>query len=113
MGEAMKSVQDELGKMEALDRMRNAPGYDPKKGETENMKNAMRQGKFDDAMREQSKTPEERKQEEEEARNRSRPPGGGGDSGKGKEQNQTEGKLDRIVQLMEERLPIRVLAKAA
>ena len=113
MGEAMKSVQDELGKMEALDRMRNAPGYDPKKGETENMKNAMRQGKFDDAMRDQSKTPEERKQEEEEARNRSRPPGGGGDSGKGKEQNQTEGKLDRIVQLMEERLPIRVLAKAA
>jgi hypothetical protein len=79
------------------------------------MKNAMRAGKFDDAMsemaKEQSKTPEERRQEEEEARNKSKPPGGGGDSGGGP--NQTEGKLDRIVQLMEERLPIRVLAKAA
>jgi hypothetical protein len=112
MGEAMKSVQDELGKMEALDRMREAPGYDPKKGETENMKNAMRQGKFDDAMRDQAKTPEERKKEEEEARERSRPPGGGGDQKKGKEQ-QTEGKLDKIISIMEERLPIRVIAKAA
>jgi hypothetical protein len=121
MGEAMKSVQDKLGKMEALDRMRDpkgyepGKGYDPTKGETENMKNAIRAGKFDDAMsemaKEQSKTPEERRQEEEEARNKSKAPGGGGDSGKG--QNQTEGKLDRIVQLMEERLPIRVLAKAA
>jgi hypothetical protein len=112
MGEAMKSVQDELGKMEALDRMRNAPGYDPKKGETENMKNAMRQGKFDDAMRDQAKTPEERKQEEEEARNRSRPPGGGGDGQKRPEQ-ETAGKLDKIINIMEERLPIRVIAKAA
>jgi hypothetical protein len=112
MGEAMKSVQDELGKMEALDRMREAEGYDPTKGETENMKNAMRQGKFDDAMRDQAKTPEERKQEEEEARNRSRTGGGGGDQKQGKEQ-QTEGKLDKIISIMEERLPIRVIAKAA
>jgi hypothetical protein len=112
MGEAMKSVQDELGKMEALDRMREAPGYDPKKGETENMKNAMRQGKFDDAMRDQAKTPEERKQEEEEARSRSRPPGGGGDGQKRPEQ-ETAGKLDKIINIMEERLPIRVIAKAA
>jgi hypothetical protein len=112
MGEAMKAVNDKIGKMEALDRMREAPGYDPKKGETENMKNAMRQGKFDDAMRDQAKTPEERKKEEEEARERSRPPGGGGDQKKGKEQ-QTEGKLDKIISIMEERLPIRVIAKAA
>jgi hypothetical protein len=117
MGEAMKSVQDKLGKMEALDRMRDptgyepGKGYDPTKGETENMKNAMRAGKFDDALSERAKTPEERKQEEEEARNKSKAPGGGGDSGAGP--SQTEGKLDRIVQLMEERLPIRVLAKAA
>ena len=111
MGEAMKSVQDELGKMEALDRMRNAPGYDPKKGETENMKNAMRQGKFDDAMRDQSKTPEERKQEEEEARNRSRPPGGGGDNA-----NKEQGKMEPVIQAinefkaeMIERLPQRAL----
>jgi hypothetical protein len=113
MGEAMKSVQDELGKMEALDRMRNAEGYDPTKGETENMKNAMRAGKFDDALSERAKTPEERKQEEEEARNKSKPPGGGGDGGRPDPTQETGGKLDKIINIMEERLPIRVIGKAA
>jgi hypothetical protein len=110
MGEAMKAVNDKIGKMEALDRMREAPGYDPKKGETENMKNAMRQGKFDDAMRDQAKTPEERNREEEEARDKGAPPGGGGDKSGQDPANQTTGKLDKIINIMEERLPIRVIA---
>jgi len=110
MGEAMEAVNDKIGKMEALERMREAPGYDPKKGETENMKNAMRQGKFDDAMRDQAKTPEERRQEEEEARNKARAPGGGGDSGGQNQEQGTGGQLDRIINIMEERLPIRVIA---
>jgi hypothetical protein len=106
IGEAMKSVQDELGKMEALDRMRNAPGYDPQKGETENMKNAMRQGEFDDAMRAQAKTPEERKQEEEAARSRHASSGGGGDK-PGSQSLATESTLQKILNKIQER-PILV-----
>lgn len=106
MGEAMSGIADKIGKMEALDRMRNAEGYDPTKGETENMANAMRQGAFNDMAKEQSMTPEERKAME------SKPAdsGGGGGGGSDKAADPIQGTLDLIVSLMQERLPIRVLA---
>jgi hypothetical protein len=121
IGEAMKGLIDQAGgKMPFLDELRKSEKdsagneiykYDPKKSLEENLKDALKDtDKFN--PKDQAKTPEERKQEEEEARNRSRPPGGGGDQKQGKEQ-QTEGKLDKIISIMEERLPIRVIAKAA
>jgi hypothetical protein len=100
VGEALSSFRDQHG-MDYLDKLRETPGYDRNKGEMENFKNY---------LRESAKTPEERRQEEEEARNKARAPGGGGDSGGQNQEQGTGGQLDRIISIMEERLPIRVLA---
>jgi hypothetical protein len=100
VGEALSSFRDQHG-MGYLDKLRETPGYDRDKGEMDNFKNY---------LRESAKTPEERKQEEEAARSRSRPPGGGGDGPGQDPANQTAGKLDKIINIMEERLPIRVIA---
>jgi hypothetical protein len=105
IGEAIEAVKDKIGGIDALDRMRNAAGYDRDKGDTENMKNAMRQGAFDDAMRAQAKTPEEVKQEEEEARAKNAPPGGGG--GDSAKDLATESTLQNILKKIQER-PILV-----
>jgi hypothetical protein len=93
VGEAMKGLVDEMGRMDFLDKLRETEGFDPTKGEMDNFKNALEKGAFDaqrdferDAegkMRrmadEQSKTPDQRKREEEEARSKSKSPGGGQD----------------------------------
>jgi len=93
VGEAMKGLVDEMGKMDFLDKLRGAEGFDPTKGEMDNFKNALEKGVFD-AQRdferdaegnmkrmadEQAKTPEERRREDEAARAKGAPPGGGSD----------------------------------
>ena len=97
VGEAMKSVVDEIGKIGFLDTLRNTKGFDPNKSEMENFKTAMKGGVFDqqrDFQRdaagnmsriaeEQGKTPEERAAEEEAMRQKHAPPPGSGDSGNG------------------------------
>jgi hypothetical protein len=91
MGEAMKSVVDEIGKGDFMEKLRGAKDFDPKKGLSDNFANALGKGLFD-AQRdfapdaegnmtrmadEQSKTPEERRREEQQNQEAGRGEGGG------------------------------------
>jgi hypothetical protein len=90
VGEAMKSVSDEMGRLDFQDKLRGSEGFDRTKSEMDNFKNALEKGVFDDQRDferdaegkmkrmadEQAKTPEERKAEEEAMRDKHAAPGG-------------------------------------
>jgi hypothetical protein len=91
LGEAMKSVIDEVGKMGEggfLDRMRGAEGFDPKAGDEQNFLTGLKEGVFDDLRDfdpdnemkrftdDAAKTEAERKREEESMRDKSKGPTG-------------------------------------
>jgi hypothetical protein len=103
MGEAFKSVRDKIGGMAALDKMRGAAGFDPKKGETENIKNAFLQGAFDKMAQDAAKAGIEKQEDQASAK------GIGGEAVPPPQDNNSS-KLDKIINIMEARLPIRVLA---
>jgi hypothetical protein len=120
MGEAMKSVENELGRMNFLEKLRGAKDFDPKKGQADNFRNALAQGFFD-AQRdfvpdaegnmtrmadEQSKTPEERRREEQQNQDGGEGRGSGGDSGI---LSSIQSTLESFKASMEERLPQAVL----
>jgi hypothetical protein len=91
LGEAMKSVIDEIGKGDFLGRLRESEGFDRGKSEMENFENALKKGEFDrerdfdpdnDMKRfadDAAKAEAERKREEESMKQKSKPPAGGQD----------------------------------
>jgi hypothetical protein len=89
LGEAMKSVIDEVGKMGEggfLGRISKAKGFNPKAGDDKNFLNALKKGAFDDLRDfdpdnemkrftdDAAKTEAERKREEESMKDKTRPP---------------------------------------
>jgi hypothetical protein len=93
VGEAMKSVSDEMGRLDFQDKLRGSEGFDRTKSEMDNFKNALEKGVFDDQRDferdaegkmkrmadEQAKTPEERKAEEDAMRQKHDAGGGKAD----------------------------------
>lgn len=102
-GEALKALGDKVGLIKLDDKLRQIPGFDPKKSDLDNFKKGLLSPKW---LKDQGITPQEKDKEDKQQDIQNQP------KGKGPDDNPLANlstKLDKVITLMTERLPIRVV----